>query len=79
MPSQIWSASRRKAHAIKMKEIANKKKLKIEKAVVNKANCLTPDVSAGYAQQAEDSRRNAEFQFRRGLVTAMECILRELR
>jgi hypothetical protein len=55
----------------KEKFLATMKRKKEE--VENKKNCATPSILI------EQSARLAEFQFRRGLVTAMECILRELR
>jgi len=79
--------AQRKNLSIKMKAVYAKKKagkgqkkFDFEPAanMVNTATFPTPDSELKLIQH-EDARRNAEFQFRRGLVTAMECILRELR
>lgn len=52
-------------------------KAALKKAGEEMANCLTPASQPG--QPVEDVRRNYEFHYRRGLLAAMECILRELR
>ena len=64
----------------KRRETKMTKKAKLKKKNKLEESCLTqktPDI--GYQSAAVDTEKLAEFQFRRGLVTAMEVILRELR
>ena len=75
----------KRTHSDRIKEGIAKKKLKDIKKTLSPLTPtgmgLSQDMCGQMTPQmaAEDSRRNAEFQFRRGLVVAMECILRELR
>jgi len=74
--------AQRKKISIGMKAaFARKKKGKDQKKFDFEpvSNMTIPTPPFNLEQEQEDLKRNAEYQFRRGLVTAMECILRELR
>lgn len=72
----------KRTHSQRVKEgIAKKKALKSLSEDNKLAGALTPLGEAFQGQQTAtvDTRALAEFQYRRGLVTALECILREIR
>ena len=77
--------AQRKNLSIKMKAVYAKKKAGKGQKKLDFEPLLAPGISYAEAtmkpqeQTAMDSVRNNEFHYRRGLVTAMECILRELR
>lgn len=80
-----WTKAQRKRLSISMKAaIANRKeealKLKTLKSLADEANSLqqAKDVEVAMTPSA-DIEHIREYSYRRGLVTAMECILRELR
>lgn len=70
--SRRWTKERLKSYRATM---AAKKEAK--NVLEAQKNFLAPPVETAQAQ--EDVHRNYEFHYRRGLVVAMECILRELR
>jgi hypothetical protein len=79
--------AKRKKLSIKMKEVWEKrrsregaregqKKYEFEAAKNMIGITPPPDLAM---QPVEDRQRSYDFHYRRGLVTALECILRELR
>lgn len=70
--SQKWS----KAQHVKYRATLQRKKAE---GSANQTSPLVPIEQSKLEQTSIDTQRFGEFQYRRGLVTAMECILRELR
>jgi hypothetical protein len=92
MPAHVWTNAQRKAQGIRMKKLNAKKKYNKNQAKLKFPDLLRPGLN--YLPQAAAADANSlnqcqtpavdekyirEYNYRRGLVTAMECILRELR